>query len=342
MTVGLVIVTWNAEAFIRRTLAAVAAQTRPPDEVIVFDNCSTDGTWQVLETATRAWTVPVRLVQAGANLGFAAGNNRAVATLSSPCDLVALLNPDAFPDPGWLEALLRAADAHPGAASFASRLMVAERPGVLDGAGDVCHVSGVVWRRFHGQRLADTPDALVAGPVFSACAAAALYRRADWDSVGGFDERFFCYVEDVDLGFRLQRRDRGCWYVPDAVAHHVGSATSGVHSAFSVYHGHRNLEWMLLKNMPLSLLLRYLPLHLLTIAAGVVRFARLGRAGTYLRAKWDALRGARRMVRARRVAATDLDASAVLKRLERSSLARKALSPRARGGWGAGGQGDWN
>lgn len=333
MTVGLVIVTWNAEAFIQRTLAAVAAQTRPPDEIIVFDNQSTDGTWALLEAATREWTLaaPLRLVQGGANLGFAAGNNRAVAMLSSSCDVVALLNPDAFPEPDWLAALLRAADAHPEAASFASRLMVADRDDVLDGAGDVCHVSGLVWRRFHGQRLADTLEALEAGPVFSACAAAALYRRTDWDAVGGFDERFFCYVEDVDLGFRLQRRDRACWYVPDAVAHHVGSATAGVHSAFSVYHGHRNLEWMLLKNMPLSLLLRYLPLHLLTIAAGVVRFALLGRGGTYLRAKWDAFTGARHALTARRREGSTrrVDASAIAERMDRSSLIRKVLSPKS-------------
>lgn len=252
MTIGLVIVTHNAEAFIRRALDAVAAQTRPPSEVVIIDNASRDDTWRVVQDATREWTVPVRFVAAGSNLGFAAANNRAVGDLSSP-DLVALLNPDAFPEPGWLAALADAADAHPEAGSFASRLMLDGRPGTLDGAGDVCHTSGLVWRAAHGRRLSEVPEASRSGPVFSACAAAALYRRTDWVKAGGFDERFFCYTEDVDLGFRLQLAGRACWYQADAVVHHLGSASAVAGSAFSVYHGHRNLEWLFLKNMPASL-----------------------------------------------------------------------------------------
>lgn len=326
MTVGLVLVTYNAEAFIRRTLDAVAAQTRPPDEVVILDNQSTDDTWRALEEGTRHWTIPVRLLPAGANLGFAAGNNRAVAALAASHELVALLNPDAFPEPHWLARLLAAADAHPEAGSFASRLMLASQPGILDGAGDVCHVSGIVWRHGHGRPLREVPEAATSRPVFSACAAAALYRRVDWDRAGGLDERFFCYAEDVDLGFRLQLADRGCWYVADAVAHHLGSASTGVDSPFAVYHGHRNLAWMFAKNMPGLLLLRYLPLHLMTSVVGLAVFARRGRGGPYLKAKWDALTGLAATWRTRQAVQRNrrltvarlrarLDASALWKRL---------------------------
>lgn len=324
MTVGLVFVTWNAEAFISRALAAVAGQTRPPDAVVIVDNASSDHTLAAIDEATRGWATPVHVIALPTNLGFAAANNRAVAQLAS-CDLIALLNPDAFPEPAWLATLLAAAAAHPEAASFASRLMLDGQPGRLDGAGDVCHVSGLVWRHGHTRPLATVPEAAEARPVFSACAAAAVYRRDDWTRAGGFDERFFCYAEDVDLGFRLQLAGRGCWYVPDAVAYHVGSASAGVGSAFAVYHGHRNLEWMFLKNMPAGLLWRYLPLHVAASVAGTAVFAVRGRAGSYLKAKWDALMRAgefwqaRREVQAARVAST----TAISALLNRDPLASR-------------------
>lgn len=332
MRVGLVLVTWNAGAFVTRTLEAVAAQTRLPDAVVVVDNASTDDTWPRLQSMAAAWAAPpssrplppLTLVQAGANIGFAAANNRAVGMLDG-CEAVALLNPDAVPEPGWLAALVDAAEAHPEAASFASRLMWDGRPGVLDGAGDVCHAGGLVWRHGHGQPLDAVPGAMTSHPVFAACAAAALYRRDVWLCAGGLDERFFCYAEDADLGFRLQLAGHACWYTADAVAHHYGSASAGVGSAFAVYHGHRNLEWLFLKNMPASLLWRYLPLHVATWGAGLVMFARRGRAGAYLRAKRDALLGlggawrSRRAVQAARVV-SDGDIRA---RLDRSSLWRR-------------------
>jgi GT2 family glycosyltransferase len=332
MTVGLVIVTYNAAAFIGRSLAAVAAQTRPPDEVVIVDNASSDGTRQAIERATAGWSIPVRVVPAGGNLGFAAGNNRGVALLPHS-DLIALLNPDAFPEPGWLAALLSAAEAHPGAGSFASRLMLDGKPGRLDGVGDVCHVSGLVWRHAHDRREQDVPEAGRSGPVFSACAAAALYRRDDWVRLGGLDERFFCYVEDVDLGFRLQLAGRPCRYVAEAVVHHLGSASSGVGSGFAVYHGHRNLEWLFVKNMPGPLLWRYLPLHLVTWPLLLLWFSARGRGRSFVRAKWHAVRGmpeawrARARVQALRIRTTDeihalLDRSSLWKRLAQGSRRR--------------------
>ena len=298
--VGLVLVTYTAQDHLGRSLEAIATQSRPPDEVVLVDNASTDATLVVARRAIPGWAVPVQVVEAPANLGYAAANNVAVARLGG-CDLVALLNPDAFPEPGWLENLVKAAEHHPESASFASRQMMDGHPGRVDGAGDVLHVSGLIWRHGHAQSLASVPGALTPRPVFSACAAAALYRREDWVRAGGFDERFFCYVEDVDLGFRLQLAGRRCRYVPAAVVHHAGSASAGYGSRFAVYHGHRNSEWMFVKNMPSALLWRYLPLHLATWAAGFVWFACRGRAGAFLGAKWDALRGLGPAWRARRL-----------------------------------------
>jgi GT2 family glycosyltransferase len=174
----------------------------------------------------------------------------------------------------------------------------------------VYHVSGLVWRSGHGAPL---PTGESAHEVFSPCAAAALYRRDALLEIGGFDERYFCYLEDVDLGFRLRLRGQRCLYVPDAVVVHVGSGTTGKGSAFSTYHGHRNLVWTFFKDMPAPLLALYLPQHLLVNVLSVVWFAARGQAGAIVRAKWDALRGLpailaerRQVQRERRVGAREL------------------------------------
>jgi GT2 family glycosyltransferase len=267
------------------------------------------------------------------NIGFASANNRAVEQLDD-CDVIATLNPDAFPDAGWLAALVDAAQRHPEAASFASRLLSAENTSLLDGAGDVFHISGLAWRLGHHRFAQDVGEAERERPVFSACAAAALYRRADWLAAGGFDDRFFCYAEDVDLGFRLQLADRPCWYVPSAVALHMGSAAADLQSGFAVYHGHRNLEWTYLKNMPTGLLWRYMPLHIAASLAAVAWFTARGAGGSILRAKWDALRGLRQTLSERkRIQASRRVTNTVLRqRLDRSPLWRR-FRDRSRAGY---------
>lgn len=118
---------------------------------------------------------------------------------------------------------------------------MAERSDRLDGIGDVYHLSGLVWRNGYGAAL--RPDYERGMEIFSACAGAALYRRAALSAIGGFDKGYFCYVEDVDLGFKLRLAGNRAMYVQDAVVRHIGSvSTGGVHSDFAVYYGHRNSE----------------------------------------------------------------------------------------------------
>jgi len=291
-TVTVIIVNWNGGDLLRQCLNDLLQQTVQPTRILVMDNGSTDGS---AEKVAGLLGVTVRML--GENLGFAAGNNRAFAECDT--ELVALLNPDAFPEQDWLEKLLAAARAHPDVAAFGSRQMVAGVEGVVDGLGDVYHVSGLVWRRGHGRSLT-APD-LVSREIFSPCAGAALYRREALAEVGDFDEDFFCYVEDVDLGFRLRLAGYRSMYVPDAVVHHVGSATTGgQHSVFSVYHGHRNLVWAYLKNVPGWLFWAFLPLHLAMNLVALVVFTLRGQGGVMFRAKRDALMGIPMMWRKRR------------------------------------------
>ena len=280
--VAVIVVNWSGGALLRRCLAALATQTRPPDRVLIVDNASTDGSVEGLARLHPR----VEVLRQPRNLGFAAANNLA-ARLATDCDWLALVNPDAFPEPGWLAALLDAAAAHPDCAAFASRLLQAARPGHLDGAGDAYHVSGLVWRVGRGRK--DRGEFAVERDVFSPCAAAALYRRDVFLALGGFDEDYFCYVEDVDLGFRLRLAGHRALYVPGAVAHHRGGALAGVRSDFAIYHGHRNLEWTFVKNVPGAWFWLLLPLHALASLGTVLIYALLGHGRVVLRAKRDAL-----------------------------------------------------
>lgn len=290
--VTVIIVNWNGGDMLRRCLNDLLRQTVPPTRILVMDNGSTDGS---AEKVAGLAGVAVRTL--GENLGFAAGNNRAF--LDCDTEFVALLNPDAFPEQDWLEKLLAAARAYPDVAAFGSRQMVADVESVVDGLGDVYHLSGLVWRRGHGRSLRAAD--LVPREIFSPCAGAALYRRDALVDVGGFDEDYFCYLEDVDLGFRLRLAGYRAMSVPDAVVHHVGSATTGgQHSDFSLYHGHRNLVWTFVKDMPGILFWLMLPLHLLLNLASIVWFALQGRGRVILRAKRDALFGLPKMWRKRR------------------------------------------
>jgi GT2 family glycosyltransferase len=156
----------------------------------------------------------------------------------------------------------------------------------------------MAWRRDHGVRV-EAGHALP-DEIFGPCAAAAMYSRAALDEVGGFDERYFCYHEDVDLAFRLRLRGHRCRYVPDAVVDHVGSGITGRRSDFSTYHGHRNLVWTYVKNMPAPLFWLFLPLHLLLNLASIFVFGLRGQGGVILRAKRDALAGLGEAIRQRR------------------------------------------
>lgn len=290
--VTVIIVNWNSGELLQRCLDDLVQQKFVSTGILVIDNGSADGSTDLISQ------MPGVVVQElGANLGFAKGNNHAINQIDT--EFIALLNPDAFPEPDWLQKLIAAAQAFPDVAAFGSRQMVHEGDGLVDGLGDVYHFSGAVWRRGYGRMLSAVDE--IPADIFSPCAAAALYRTKAFNDVGGFDEDFFCYTEDVDLGFRLRLAGYRSMFVPDSVVHHVGSATTGSqHSEFAVYHGHRNLVWTYVKNMPGWLFWACLPLHLAMNIAAICWFVLRGQGVVILKAKRDAIKGVPRMWRKRR------------------------------------------
>lgn len=270
---------------IPRCLTCLRAQTRQDFELILVDNGSTDGPPDLPEIYQQ--DLHIRVEKLGINLGFAAANN--IGARLARGNWLILLNADAFPEPDWLEQLLRASEQNPGYTSFSSRQIQFNAPERLDGAGDSYHVSGLAWR--HNYQLPSKTYGLKKKDVFSACAAAALYLREDFLQAGGFDEDYFSYFEDVDLGFRLRLAGKKCLYVPEAVVHHVGSASMGKRSDFSVYYGYRNMIWTFFKDMPSPLIWFFLPVHITTLLFFVGYLSMRGQGKVILRAIRDAVRG---------------------------------------------------
>lgn len=287
-SIRIIIVNYNGGAYLGRCIAAVLAQSRSDFELIIADNGSTDGSCQSLPSDPR---LSVRWL--GSNLGFAVANNRAAADATGRW--LVLLNPDAFPDPDWLARLVEDAEAT-GAAMVGSTQLMDDHPDRYDGAGDAITWFGMAWRGGYRQPVRSPHPS---GECFSPCAAAALYDRALFQRVGGFDESFFIYGEDVDLGWRLRLAGGRCYQSARAVVRHVGSGLTGRGSDFARYHGFRNQVWGAIKCLPTPLLPLALGVHLLAMLLLTLRALPTGGSRAMLRALRDGVLGSGPYWRAR-------------------------------------------
>ena len=279
--VTVIIIAYNSGDFLQACVNALAAQAFGSFQAVIADNASTDGATIRLSLPDDRFSVRMM----GENLGFAAANNRVARDTES--ELIALLNPDTIPEPGWLGALVDAAERHPEAASFGSVQVRLDDPDIFDGVGDVWHVAGIAWRALEGRPRIPIADAEILGP----CAAGALYRKQDFLDTGGFDERYFCYCEDIDLALRLQLAGRSSRRVSGAILRHAGSGTTGRVSEFTLFHGHRNRIWTFLKNTPGGWLWLWAPYHLAANAWLLWRYRSLGVSGILWSAYVAAWRG---------------------------------------------------
>lgn len=227
-------------------MSALLASSRPPDEIIVVDNASTDDT----ESWLRKTYPEIRVVHCVANLGFAAANN--VGIQLSSCPYVMTLNNDTAVAPDALARLVSVLDAaDPSIGAVMSTMVFVENPSVVASLGLETFTNGVV--RDAGLGVAVEPGR-APYPIFGPSAGAALYRREALDDVGLFDPAFFMYLEDADLAWRLRLRRWSTLTVPDALVRHAVSATAGYGSPRKAYYLARNRWWCILKNMPTTLL----------------------------------------------------------------------------------------
>lgn len=265
--VTVAILSWNGRQHLETCLAALAAQQDPgiPWEILVLDNGSTDGTASWLRE--RWGKEPrVRLLESAVNLGFCAGNNRLAAAAEG--DFLALLNNDTRPEPGWLGALVETLAAAPADVAAVSGQIVDWSGERLDFGRGLMTFDGHAFQLDFRRPLKSARVPAAGEELPFACGGNLLIRRASYLAAGGFDESYFAYLEDVDLGWRLWSGGERIVFAPDAVVHHRSSATSDLLGSYNRgFLFERNAFLTAYKNYEAGLWEKVLPAVMLTLLA---------------------------------------------------------------------------
>lgn len=290
---SVIIPNYNGERHLAGLLAALGRQTFTDFEVVLADDASTDGSVAFVESGYPH----VRVLTSRQNRGFVANANAA-------CDaalgrVLVLLNNDTEPETDWLAQLALAVCQNPDAAIVASKLLLFDQRTRLHTTGDLMGANGIprnrgVWEEDRGQYDSQTA-------IFGGCGGAMAVRREVWQALGGFDEDFWMYLEDVDFAFRAQLAGWKAVFAPAARVYHKLSSSGG--DDLSSFYVGRNTLWVLAKNMPGGLLLRHLPQILAAqaeIALDALRHWRGAAARARLRGQLAGLVGLPSQLRKRR------------------------------------------
>ena len=269
--ITVVVVNWNRRELLRDCLDSLERQEGADFELIVVDNGSGDGSPEMVsgEYAGRG-RLRLRLIRNSVNRGFCAANNQGIAAAKG--EFVALLNNDAEAGSGWLAALRRSFDGRPEIGMAASKILVHEDPRRIDKAGHLMYPDGQNRGRGSGELDAGQYDRVEETLWPDGCAA--MYRREMLEEVGGFDEDFFAYGDDAELGLRARIAGWGCLYAPDAVVRHHRGSTLGITSSRRLELIERNRVLLAAKLFPWSLLWLNGPYYLARVAAGAMAAAR--------------------------------------------------------------------
>jgi GT2 family glycosyltransferase len=282
-----VVVNWNRRELLRASLESLARQNLGDFQVVVVDNGSSDGSPEmVLREFAGCRKFRLELIRNQENRGFCAANNQGIA--ASAAEYVALLNNDAEADPDWLAALRRVFEISPDVGMAASKILVYGDPRRIDKAGHVIYLDGQNRGRGSGALDRGQYDRLEETLWPDGCAA--MYRREMLDQIGGFDEDFFAYADDAELGLRARIAGWRCLLAPGAVVRHHRAATLGVASSKRVELIERNRVLLVAKLFPWSLLWLNGAFYLARIGAGLWAAARnTGELRRFpgLRGKWQ-------------------------------------------------------
>jgi GT2 family glycosyltransferase len=242
--ISVIIANLNGERYLRDCLSALEAQTFREFEVIVVDNGSTDGSLRLIRNEFPR----VRVVSLDRNTGFAKANN--IGFEASSGRYIATLNNDTIADRDWLGALIGAASADEKVGMVASKILLGAEGRVIDSVGMLLYPDGMTRQKGRGETDDGRFD--IAAEVLFPSACAALYRREMIGEIGFFDEDFFAYCEDADLGLRGRLAGWKAVFEPAAVVRHLYSGTGGGYSPMKAFHVERNRFTVLLKDLPVS------------------------------------------------------------------------------------------
>ncbi len=282
MEVTVVIPNYNGMKYLKDCLDSLRRQSKKDFQVVLIDNGSGDGSAGFV----RDFYPEVELRCFPENRGFCAAVNEGITMARTP--YVILLNNDTICEPGFVEALADAIKKMPKCFSCASRMVQMQDETKIDNAGDYYCALGWAYACGKGRPVSEY---LKKREIFSACAGAAIYRRSVFDEIGLFDEAHFAYLEDVDIAWRAKIAGYRNYYIPEAVVHHVGSATSGsVYNDFKIRHSSRNSIYLIYKNMPWPQIILNLPFLAAGFLIKTVFFARKGYFREYVTGLWKGIR----------------------------------------------------
>jgi GT2 family glycosyltransferase len=247
-TASAIVLNYNGRGFAAEAVQSLLDQDLPGLEVLVVDNGSSDGSADEIE---QAFGERVRLVRLPQNLGFGAGNN--VGIRQARGDHLILLNNDAVAAPSFARELVAAAEGDPGVGMVAARVLDYSRRDVLDTAGHLLYPDGL--NRGRGRLEVDVGQYHHCRTALFPSGAAALYTRRMLDDIGLFDESFFLYGDDAELGLRGRLAGWGCAFAPQAVAYHRYSRSAGQYSSLKAFYVERNRVLVLFKIFPVSMIL---------------------------------------------------------------------------------------
>lgn len=308
--VSIIIVNWNGLAYLPTCLDSLLQQSYRDFETILVDNGSADGSVELLKQNYQ-W---VKLIELPENTGFATANN--IGFSHSSGEYLVVINNDTEADPGWLAEMVRVADAHPRAGQVGCRICAMSDHDLIDSLGHGVCADGMTRGRYRLESWSGVKGEFApVQEMFFGTACVSLYRRGAIEQVGGFDDEFFAFAEDSDLGLRIRWGGWDALLATDAVVYHKYSGTGGVFSPFKLYLVERNHYWVAVKNFPLGMLLM-VPFHTLVrylVQARVVLKGE-GSGGEFvssdsrwpiiralLKGTWDAMVGMPAMLGKRRI-----------------------------------------
>lgn len=244
--ISVVVLNWNGDRTIERCLRSLEEQTYRPLEIIVVDNASTDGSADLV----RERFPDVKLVLNEKNLGFGGGNN--VGIRASNGKYIMMLNNDTRLEPNCIEELKKSIEKDERYGASASKILLEYEDNLIDAAGIVVCPDGLsIGRgRLEKRDRFDNEE-----EVFFGSDCACLYRREMLEDIGLYDEDFFAYADETDMGWRAQFAGWRCIYNPRAIVYHSHSASSGSYSPFKAFLVERNRIWVAIKNFPISLII---------------------------------------------------------------------------------------
>lgn len=245
---SVIIPNWNGKRFLAECLDSLREQTFDNFETILVDNGSTDGS---AEFVLDRYGDSVRIIKCPRNFGYTGGNNIGIRSSRGEC--IVLLNNDTKVEPTWLEELVKAVGINPRAGMWASKVYSYFQKNQIEAVGELIYWDGL--NRARGQYEQDRGQYGVMEEILFPPGCGGMFLKTVFEEIGLFDEDFFAYGDDAEIGIRARLAGWKCYYVPKAILYHKSSGSTGQYSPFKAFYVERNRLWITIKYFPWPLLL---------------------------------------------------------------------------------------